>query len=345
MRRSVPAVTVAPMTLAHDVTGSGPAVLLIHSTVCDRRMWDPQVPVLAAAGHRVLRCDLRGYGDSPMPAAPNDDTAEVAELLAALGITRVAVVGSSGGGQVALDLAARRPELVSALALLCTARPGHERSARLRAFGDREDALLAAGDVEAATELNVETWVGPEADDKVRAQVREMQRHAFEVQLAAGTAQPADGTAQPADVGSPARSNTAADSAGLADAAGTADPAGPAGVAEADASADVGADAGAGNAGAADAGAANMSAGAADVGAAGEQHAGAAGLDLSAIVAPTLLISGAHDLPDFREIAVHLAGALPHARHLELDWAGHLPSMERPDLINPLLLDFLAERH
>jgi pimeloyl-ACP methyl ester carboxylesterase len=28
-------------------------------------------------------------------------------------------------------------------------------------------------------------------------------------------------------------------------------------------------------------------------------------------------------------------------RHLELPWAGHLPSMERPDELNPVLLDFL----
>ena len=64
--------------------------------------------------------------------------------------------------------------------------------------------------------------------------------------------------------------------------------------------------------------------------------------DLTRITASTLLVTGAHDLPDFREIAVHLAGVLPRARHVELDWAGHLPSLERPEAVNALLLEFLA---
>ena len=34
-----------------------------------------------------------------------------------------------------------------------------------------------------------------------------------------------------------------------------------------------------------------------------------------------------------------LAGQLANARHLELDWAGHLPSMERPDVVTALLAD------
>ncbi|MFC7528831.1 alpha/beta fold hydrolase [Actinoplanes sp. GCM10030250] len=245
------------MTIASDVTGDGPAVLLLHSTVCDRRMWDPQVPVLAAAGHRVIRCDLPGYGESPVPAQPYDEAAAVAGLLGAEPAT---VVGASGGGRVALEIAGRWPERVTRLALLCTAMAGHEPSDRLREFSDREDALLEAGDVAGATSLNVDLWLGPEADDQTRERVRAMQHHAFDVQLAA-----------PEETG-PLHT----------------DP------------------------------------------------------DLARITAPTLLISGAHDLPDFREIAIHLAGVLPGARHLELDWAGHLPSLERPDLLNPVLLDFLG---
>src|SRR5687768_10934531 len=104
------------MTPDYDVTGSGPAVLLLHSTVCDRRMWDPQVPALTAAGYRVVRCDLPGHGDTPVPTGRFDEAADIAALLTDLGITRAALVGSSGGGRVALDIAARWPERVTALA-------------------------------------------------------------------------------------------------------------------------------------------------------------------------------------------------------------------------------------
>ncbi|PRX05088.1 alpha/beta fold hydrolase [Actinoplanes italicus] len=252
------------MTLAHDVTGSGPAVLLLHSTVCDRRMWDPQVPALAGAGHRVVRCDMPGYGGTPVPAGRFDEAAAIAGLLDDLGADRVAIVGASGGGRLAIEFASRWPDRVTALALLCTALRGHEPSAELQAFDEREEALLEAGDITGAVDLNVEVWVGPEAEDKTRDHVRVMQRHAFEVQIAAENVPYEPFRVEP----DPAR-----------------------------------------------------------------------------ITAPTLLVTGSHDLPDFRDIAIHLDGRLPQSRHLHLDWAGHLPSLERPDEINALLLDFLPSAH
>jgi pimeloyl-ACP methyl ester carboxylesterase len=250
---------VISMTLAHDEAGHGPTVVLLHSTAADRRMWDPQMPVLASAGLRALRCDFRGFGETPAPDRPYDDAQDVLDLLDRLDIGRFDLIASSGGGAVALEIAARWPSRVTALALLCTALPGHERGPELRAFSDREDALLAAGDIAGATELNVQTWLGPHADEQTRAAVRAQQRHAFEVQTAAP-----------------------------------------------------------------------------------DVESTSPGFDVSAITAPALLISGAHDLADFREIAASLAGRVPGARHVELAWAGHLPSVERPDLVNPMLLDFLT---
>jgi pimeloyl-ACP methyl ester carboxylesterase len=244
------------MTLSHDVTGDGPTVVLLHSTVCDRRMWDPQVPALTDAGFRVVRCDFRGYGDSPVPDRSTSDAEDVLELL---GTQPFALVGASGGGRVALEIAARWPERVTALALLCTAWWGREPSAELQAVGAREEALFEAGDVAGATELNVETWVGPAATPETRDKVRDMQRHAFDVQLAATEEFP------------PLRTEP----------------------------------------------------------------------EVNTITAPTLVVAGRHDLIDFRENAVELAQRIPGARHVELEWAGHLPSLERPELLNPLLLDFL----
>ena len=248
------------MTLSWDESGAGSPVLLVHSTVCDRRMWAPQMPALAAAGYRAIRCDLPGFGDTPPPTGPYDNAAEVAGLLDTLGVDRATLVGSSGGGRVALEFAARWPHRVTALALICTAVPGLVPGPELQAFAASEDEALEAGDLDAATELNVRRWLGPAADDQARAAVREMQRHAFEVQLAAED--------QP-----PIR----------------------------------------------------------------------VAVDPSAVTAPTLLVSGDHDLPDFQEIAADLAGRLPSASHVRLGWAGHLPSLESPERFNPLLLGFLSE--
>src|SRR4051794_37507246 len=138
------------MTIAYDVAGDGSAVVLVHSTACDRRMWDPQVPALSDAGYLVVRCDLRGYGDTPVPDRPYDDARDVLDLLDLLAVENVALIGASGGGRVALELAARWPYRVNALALLCSALTGHEPSPELRAYGEREHALLDAGDVEGA---------------------------------------------------------------------------------------------------------------------------------------------------------------------------------------------------
>ena len=62
---------------------------------------------------------------------------------------------------------------------------------------------------------------------------------------------------------------------------------------------------------------------------------------LSSITAPSLVISGAKDLPEFCELARQLVSALPDARAVELPWAGHLPTLERPEELTALLTEFL----
>ncbi|MDC0767975.1 alpha/beta fold hydrolase [Streptomyces sp. HD] len=249
------------MTLSHDVAGDGPVVVLLHSGVCDRRMWDAQWQTLIDAGYRLVRCDLRGFGGTPAPDRPHSDAEDVLELLNGLGIAQAVLVGSSYGGEVALEIAARWPDRVSAMVLLCSALPGHEPSLELGVLGEREEALLEAGDIAGATELMVDTWLGPDADDTAREAVRQMQRHAFEVQLAA------------AEEFEPL-----------------------------------------------------------------EAH-----IDLTAIVARCLAVSGRHDVADFRQIAARLPDLLANAHHVELPWAGHLPSLERPSDVADLLIEFLRQ--
>jgi 3-oxoadipate enol-lactonase len=246
--------------LSYDVAGTGPALVLLHSTVCDRRMWDPQWLVLADAGYQVVRCDFRGYGETPVPQGPHNDAEDVRELAGELGVGPVAVVGASYGGTVALEIAARWPQQVTALALVCAGMPGHEPTDALRGFWQREGELIEAGDIAGAVELNVATWLGPEASQATRERVRLMQRRAFEVQLAAPEYEPAD-----------------------------------------------------------------------------------VAVDLGVITAPSLVVSGAKDLPDFRLIAARLASMLPGARPVELPWAGHLPTLERQQELSAMLTAFLRD--
>lgn len=170
----------------------------------DRRLWDGQLPALAER-HLVVRYDLRGYGDSPLPGGPFSYVDDLAALLEHLGIERAALVGNSFGGKVALEFALEHPGRTRALVLIASALGGHERSAELEAFDEAEDALLEAGKLDEAVELNLRTWLdGPDRDaapvaPEARRLVAAGQRRAFETMLAAYEASPPPGPVRWAD--------------------------------------------------------------------------------------------------------------------------------------------------
>ncbi|NUT55087.1 MAG: alpha/beta hydrolase [Thermoleophilia bacterium] len=62
---------------------------------------------------------------------------------------------------------------------------------------------------------------------------------------------------------------------------------------------------------------------------------------LAELDVPTLVVVGDADLPELHALAERIAGALPDAKLQTIPAAGHLPSLERPDELNRLLLDFL----
>lgn len=174
------------MTIAYETHGAGPAVLLVHEGVADRRMWRGQVPVLAR-DHRVVAVDLRGFGDTPLSSGPFSHVEDLREVLDELGIERAAVVGGSFGAKVALGFAVTYPERVERLVLCPPVLPGREWSERVRRGWQEEEEAYEAGDLDRAAEVNVELWVdgpnrGPdEVDPEVRDLARTMQRRAYEL--------------------------------------------------------------------------------------------------------------------------------------------------------------------
>ena len=83
----------------------------------------------------------------------------------------VALVGASYGGLVCLDFAARHPELVTELVLLDAPLPDHEWSDEVVTYAEEEERLLEAGDLDAATELNLAFWA-PSVADRLRPMTR-----------------------------------------------------------------------------------------------------------------------------------------------------------------------------
>jgi 3-oxoadipate enol-lactonase len=170
-----------------EVAGDGPAVVLVHEGICDSRMWDSQWAAWSGS-YRLLRVDLRGFGRTPLGSEPYSHARDVIAALQEHGLEQVALVGVSLGGRVALEVAVARPDLVRALVLVAPGFPGHQWSQELRAQWGEEEAAFEAGDLDAAVEVSLRTWVdgprrGPEdVDPEVRRRVGEMQRDAYELQ-------------------------------------------------------------------------------------------------------------------------------------------------------------------
>jgi pimeloyl-ACP methyl ester carboxylesterase len=56
-----------------------------------------------------------------------------------------------------------------------------------------------------------------------------------------------------------------------------------------------------------------------------------------------MIVVGTEDKPDFKAIAQHLAEQISHAQLVIIEGAGHIVGIDRPDALNQVLLDFLAE--
>jgi pimeloyl-ACP methyl ester carboxylesterase len=166
--------------------GQGIPTLLLHAGVADGRMWAPQ---LAGLGEklRLLIPDLWGYGQSSIPNRTFAYHEELAALLDALAVPAAWAIGVPFGSRVGLDLSLAYPGRVRGLALISPLLGGLNTSPALASFEAEEERLLESGDLAAATELNLRTWVdGPyrspdQVDPGVRANVAHMQMHAFQV--------------------------------------------------------------------------------------------------------------------------------------------------------------------
>jgi 3-oxoadipate enol-lactonase len=172
--------------LYYEVAGTGHPLLLIHAGVADSRMWDDQFE-LFAQHYRVIRYDLRGFGQSKVPAGQFSNSEDIVNLLRFLEVQKASIIGISFGSKIALDFALSYPDMVDALVLGAPSVGGYPSSEDVQRFNEEEDAAFTRGDLAAATEINLRMWVdGPkrtpeQVNPDVRERVRIMQHHAFTV--------------------------------------------------------------------------------------------------------------------------------------------------------------------
>ncbi|MDA0563336.1 alpha/beta hydrolase [Streptomonospora sp. S1-112] len=137
-------------TIAYEVTGSGPLIVLAHGMGDSRDAYRSVIPPLVAAGYRVAAVDLRGCGESSVDWPAWSRTAIAGDLLAVirhLGGPAV-LVGHSVSGGAATIAAALEPSLVTAvveLAPFTRAQSIAPGDLRVRRFRRGMLRLLGAG--------------------------------------------------------------------------------------------------------------------------------------------------------------------------------------------------------
>lgn len=108
--------------LAWEHTGKGDPLLLIHGLGYGRWGWGRFRDHLAE-NYTVISFDNRGIGESSVPPGPYTATAMASDalaVLAAAGVERAHVAGTSLGGMIAQELAIDNPERVDRLVLMST---------------------------------------------------------------------------------------------------------------------------------------------------------------------------------------------------------------------------------
>ena len=172
------------VTLAGEVMGDGPPVVLLHGLTATRRYVTMGSKALPRAGYRAVSYDARGHGES----SPARETAayeyrdlvdDLGAVLDSIGSDRVALAGASMGAHTAVAFALAFPERVAGLVLITPAYTGvpREDSDDLATW-DRLADGLASGGVDGFLDA-----YDPAVDDRYRETVLTVVRQRLERHL------------------------------------------------------------------------------------------------------------------------------------------------------------------
>lgn len=139
--------------MKYATAGSGSPVLMLHGSDPreDWRVWEPFLSL--ADHHLVIIPDLIGHGGSSRPTETPDHRVQaliLRELLDRLGVRSIDLMGSSWGGQVALELALQPPPMVNSIVLIASAYD-KEQLPRLRKL--RRPTLIIWAEDDLVTQL------------------------------------------------------------------------------------------------------------------------------------------------------------------------------------------------
>ncbi|MBI1258004.1 MAG: alpha/beta fold hydrolase [Chloroflexi bacterium] len=255
--------------LYYEILGEDHAwvVVFLHAGIADSRMWDAQVEPFSQ-NHRVIRYDLRGFGQTTVPTpAPYSHHEDLRALLDLLEVQRVAVIGCSNGGRVAMNFTLAYPDRVSALAMICSSPGGFKFDGESPALWTQVVKAFDSGDLELTARLEAQLWAaGPERSPDLLDPA--LLEHVRDMDLIALKNEVADNSGEEQSFTPPAAER------------------------------------------------------------------------LSEITVPTLIMTGTQDSPVTHASGSFMKQHIAGAQKVDLPTA-HLPSMERPDKFNRVVLDFL----
>jgi len=165
--------------LYYEMAGEGRNLILVHAGIADRRMWDNQFTIFALQ-YRVIRYDMRGFGNSPMSSGPFSHRQDLYHFLNFLNIKQAHFIGCSMGGLTIIDFALEHPEMITSLVLVSASVSGFQfrgepPSPVLELITARQE-----GDFNRAAELQVQIWAdgfrraSGQADASMSERVRQM---------------------------------------------------------------------------------------------------------------------------------------------------------------------------
>ena len=186
-----------------DSGGDGPPVVLLHPFTGNTDVWEYQVGVFTKPGFRCVSYDRRGWGRTRDRASESQSayaTDDLDALVTGLGLGRVHLVATGGGGYIALDHAISHPEQLRSLVVSCSGGPLHadpEYMAIGRKYGRTSEFLKLPSWLKelspayrAANPDGVDRWVEIEEHSRNKEGYQEPIRNEFTLKLLETIASP-----------------------------------------------------------------------------------------------------------------------------------------------------------
>ena len=124
MKKSLIPTTWGNIAITEQGDQTAPAVILSHSILASKMMWDEQLAVLATAGWRAIAIDTRGHGESSATTPPytlDELGLDVITVMDQLGLQKAHFVGLSLGGMIGFGVGIHHATRLASLCI-CDAR-------------------------------------------------------------------------------------------------------------------------------------------------------------------------------------------------------------------------------